>query len=241
LERQEAWDNSGLQVGKRDAEIHAVLLTTDVTEAVVAEAIERGCELIVSHHPLLFHGLKHVTGTTPQERIVEQAILHGIAIYSSHTAMDVALHGVSGRIAERLGLKDYTILSPEGGEYGLGVIGRLAQSMEWEAFLAMVKQRMEAPMLRYVSPVSPCIQCVALCGGAGAEFIDEAVRQGADVYITADCRYHQLLDAVGRIGVVDMDHWVSEHYTREVFAELLQGKVETYMARSDGSPVQVYC
>lgn len=115
LSYQESWDNSGLQVGDTGADIQAALLTTDVTESVVAEAVSTGCNLIVSHHPLLFHGIRSVVGATPQERCVAEAIRHGIAIYSSHTAMDCYLYGVSGRMMQTLGISDYRILVPGEG------------------------------------------------------------------------------------------------------------------------------
>ena len=131
LSYQESWDNSGLQVGDRNAEIHAALLTVDVTESVVDEAISLGCDLIISHHPLIFKGLKHLTGVTPQERCVEKAIRNNIAIYSSHTSMDAYLHGVSGKIAEKIGVCDYRILilSTVDSKSGLGVIGKLSTPM----------------------------------------------------------------------------------------------------------------
>ena len=105
LRWQEEWDNSGLQVGNRDAEVKSVLLTTDITESVVDEAIIAGCQMIISHHPLLFHGLKQVCGQNPRARCVEKAIRHNIAIYSAHTSMDKYLHGVSGRMAEKMGIE----------------------------------------------------------------------------------------------------------------------------------------
>lgn len=238
LKWQEAWDNSGLQVGNRNAEIHAALLTTDVTEAVVREAIMLHCDLIVSHHPLLFHGLKSICGVTPQERCVQLAIKNDIAIYSSHTSMDSWLHGVSGKMAEQLGITDYHILVPSADDYGLGVIGILPEAMPFTNLLKRVKEAFGAERLRYIEPVRQEVKTVALCGGAGAEFADEAVRQGADVYISADFKYHEMLQADGRIGVIDMDHWVSEHFTRNIFAELLQGKVATYISRADRTPIQ---
>lgn len=246
LSYQEEWDNSGLQVGNPSANVEAALLTIDVTESVVDEAVSRGCQLIISHHPLLFRGIKSVCGRTPQERMVEKAIRHNIAIYSSHTAMDSYLHGVSGRMAEKLGVTNYRILMGE--EHGLGVIG------EWqgtfEELLARVKEAFCAPILKYI-PMGDANEDanvnedanglrVALCGGAAAEFIDEAIEQGADVYISADMKYHEMQAAEGRIALIDMDHWHSEQYTREIFAELLEGKVKTYIAESDRSPVRVY-
>ena len=240
LKWQEEWDNSGLQVGNRNAEVKRVLLTTDVTESVVSEAIKLDCEMIVSHHPLLFHGLKHICGETPQERCVETAIRHNIAIYSAHTSMDSWLHGVSGRMAERIGITQYSLLQAADEEHGLGVIGELKETMPFETLLAKVKSAFEAPALRYIPAVKTNVQRIALCGGAGAEFVEDAIAQGADVFITADVKYHTFLDAHGRIGIIDLDHWVSEHFVRDIFRELLHDKVTTFIAKQDYSPVKIY-
>lgn len=239
--QQEGWDNSGLQVGDSNRDIHSVLLSVDVSEAVVAEAIRVGCDLIVSHHPLLFHGLKHVTGSTPQERCMAAAIRHDIAIYSSHTSMDKALRGVSGRMAAQLGLKDIRILVPDSSDaqVGLGVIGTLPQPMLWSGWLRHVQQVFGADYVRYTEPTKPTIQCVALCGGAGAEFLPNAIEAGADTYLSADMKYHDMQAAAGQIMAVDIDHWVSEHFTRDIFAELLQGKVDVRVAETDASPIHV--
>lgn len=239
--QQEGWDNSGLQVGDSNRDIHSVLLSVDVSEAVVAEAIRVGCDLIVSHHPLLFHGLKHVTGSTPQERCVAAAIRHDIAIYSSHTSMDKALRGVSGRMAAQLGLKDIRILVPDAGDaqVGLGVIGTLPQPMLWSGWLRHVQQVFGADYVRYTEPTKPTIQRVALCGGAGAEFLPNAIEAGADTYLSADMKYHDMQAAAGQIMAVDIDHWVSEHFTRDIFAELLQGKVDVRVAETDASPIHI--
>lgn len=241
LSYQESWDNSGMQVGNTGTDITAALLTTDITEPVVSEAIDKGCNLIISHHPLLFHPLKHICGLTPQERCVALAIRHGIAIYSSHTAMDSVLHGVSGRMADTLGVTDYRILVPssENGDYGLGVIGSLPSPMSYAAFLHLVKERFGATYVRYTAPKTDSVQCIAMCGGAGAEFAEEAIRQGADVYLTADCKYHDMQAAAGRIALVDIDHWVSEHFTRNIFQQLLQDKVTTYISEADQTPVHI--
>jgi len=245
LRWQEEWDNSGLQVGERNAEIHAALLTTDVTEAVVSEAIALGCQLIVSHHPLLYKGLKTISGNTPQERCVMMAVRNGIAIYSSHTSMDNYLHGVSGRMAEKLGVKNYRILvdGPQcayPGEYGLGVIGELETAVAYEAFLGQVKEAFGVEMLRYIPAPKAEVKKIAMCGGAGSEFMEEAIRQGADVFLCADCKYHEMQTAVDRIGLIDIDHWHCEHHTREVFEELLKGQVQTYVSRVDKTPIGVF-
>ncbi len=243
LRWQEEWDNSGLQVGNRNAEIQKVLLATDITESVVSEAVNLHCDFIISHHPLLFHGLKQVCGQTPQARCVEIAIRHNIAIYSSHTAMDSWLKGVSGRMAEKIGITNYRILEPVGEneeQHGLGVIGQLQKPMSLEALLAHIKAAFDAPVLRYVPGPTNTIRTVALCGGAGAEFAQAAINQGADAFITADVKYHDFLDVNGSIALIDMDHWVSEHFTRDIFKELLSNHVQTLISQEDKSPVRIY-
>ena len=244
LSYQETWDNSGLQVGDRNAEVKKALLTVDVTESVVDEAISLGYDLIVSHHPLLFRGLKQLTGSTPQERCVEKAIRHGIAIYSAHTSMDSYLHGVSGRMAEKLGIADYRVLIPSvnDAKVGLGVIGELMEAVDNEAFVAKVAQVFGEPgaALRWVEGSKKQVKRVALCGGAGAEFLEEAIAQGADAFVSADFKYHELQSADQRITVIDMDHWVSEHFTREIFEELLSPYIHTRVASVDKSPVKYW-
>lgn len=241
LSYQEDWDNSGLQVGDRNAEVHAALLTVDVTESVVNEAITLGCDLIVSHHPLLFRGLKQITGSTPQERCVLKAIQHNIAIYSAHTSMDCWLHGVSGRIAQKLGVQDYRILTETAEHVGLGVIGQLPEPMSVEQLVAHVAQVFGITEgLRYVVGPQDMVQKIAICGGAGADLVEAAIQQGADAYVSADFKYHELQTASGQITVVDMDHWVSEHYTREIFEELLSGHIQTHVAKADKSPVRFW-
>ena len=244
LSYQETWDNSGLQVGDRNAEVKKALLTVDVTESVVDEAISLGYDLIVSHHPLLFRGLKQLTGSTPQERCVEKAIRHGIAIYSAHTSMDSYLHGVSGRMAEKLGIADYRVLIPSTNDakVGLGVIGELMEAVDNEEFVAKVAQVFGEPgaALRWVEGSKKQVKRVALCGGAGAEFLEEAIAQGADAFVSADFKYHELQSADQRITVIDMDHWVSEHFTREIFEELLSPYIHTRVASVDKSPVKYW-
>ena len=197
--------------------------------------------MILSHHPLLFHGLKQLTGATPQERCVAEAIRHGIAIYSSHTSMDKALRGVSGRMAEQLGLQEIRILvpSPDDARVGLGVIGNLPKPIHWSGWLKYVQQVFGADYVRYTEPVKSTVSRVALCGGAGAEFIPEAIAAGADTYLSADMKYHDMQAAAGQIMAVDIDHWVSEHFTRDIFAELLQGKVDVRISQVDASPIHV--
>ena len=239
---QEEWDNSGMQVGDTGREISSVLLTTDITEDVVDEAVVRGCELIISHHPLLFHGLKQVCGQTPQARVVEKAIKHNIAIYSAHTNLDSVVGGINTRLAEKLGLTEPRILVPSGSSEprGLGVLGILRNPIPYLDFIAHVRDTLQCTYVRYTRPKNETIQTVALCGGSGAEFIGEAIEQGADVYLTADCKYHEFQDADGRIGLIDIDHWISERHAREIFRDIIAPLgVRCLISAADRTPIMV--
>ena len=226
-----------MQVGDTGRDIRSVLLTTDITEDVVDEAVVLGCQLIISHHPLLFHGLKQVCGQTPQARVVETAIKHDIAIYSAHTNLDSVVGGINTCLAKRLGMIDVRLLT----ESGLGAIGRLPQAMRYEDFIAFVSDTLQCTYIRYTRPAKSSVETVALCGGSGAEFIEEAIAQGADVYITADVKYHEFQDADGRIGLIDIDHWISERHAREIFKDILAPLgIQCIISKTDKTYINIY-
>ena len=232
-----------MQVGDTGRDIQNVLLTTDVTTEVVNEAMLRGCQLIISHHPLLFHGLKQVCGQTPQACVVEMAIKHDIAIYSAHTNLDSVQGGINTRLADMLGLTDSRILVPNENNprWGLGVIGTLPTPMAYNDFIAHVRETLSTTYVRYTKPANNTIRTVALCGGAGAEFIETAIEQGADVYLTADCKYHEFQDADGRIGLIDIDHWISERHARDIFRDILAPLgVQCFISEKDKTPIRVF-
>ena len=231
-----------MQVGDTGREVSSVLLTTDITEDVVNEAIMHGCELIISHHPLLFHGLKQVCGQTPQARVVEMAIKHNIAIYSAHTNLDSVVGGINTRLADKLGVTGYRLLvTGENGQTGLGVIGRLPQPMSYTDFIGHVHDTLDCTYIRYTKAPKSSVETVALCGGSGAEFIEEAIAQGADVYLTADCKYHEFQDADGRIGLIDIDHWVSEQHARAIFRDLIEPLgMKCIISQTDKTPIQLW-
>ena len=234
---QEEWDNSGMQVGDTGRDIQSVLLTTDVTTEVVNEAIELGCQLIISHHPLLFHGLKQVCGQTPQARIVEMAIKHDTAIYSAHTNLDSVIGGINTTLAQKIGLTDIRLLT----ESGLGAIGQLPEPINYPDFIGRIRDILNCTYVRYTRPQKQMIQTVALCGGSGAEFIETAIEQGADAYLTADCKYHEFQDADGRIGLIDIDHWISERHAREIFRDILKTfDLNVYISKKDKTPIQLW-
>jgi dinuclear metal center YbgI/SA1388 family protein len=223
-----------MQVGDTGRDIQSVLLTTDVTTEVVNEAIELGCQLIISHHPLLFHGLKQVCGQTPQARIVEMAIKHDIAIYSAHTNLDSVVGGINTTLAQKIGLTDIRLLT----ESGLGAIGQLPEPINYPDLIGRIRDLLGCTYVRYTRPQKQMIQTVALCGGSGAEFIETAIEQGADAYLTADCKYHEFQDADGRIGLIDIDHWVSERHSRAIFRDLIEPLgVKCIISQTDKTPI----
>ena len=228
LRLQENFDNCGLQVGCPDATATGALLCLDVTEQVVQEAIERRFNLIISHHPLLFFGLKHITGTTENERIVAAAIKNDIAIYSSHTCIDNAPGGVSWRMAQKLDLVDVRTLDPRPDEpsAGCGVIGCLFAPLDQQDFLKLVKRKFAVPAIRY-SGSAETVTKVALCGGAGSFLLDKAKEQGADAFISADFKYHELQSNSG-ILAADIGHFESEQYTKEIFYETIRKKLRNF-------------
>ena len=236
LRLQEEWDNAGIQVGDPEAEVQGVLLCTDATEAVVAEAIERGFNLVIAHHPLIFRGLKKIMGRTPVERAVAMAIKHDITIYSAHTNMDSAWQGVSFRMADKIGMKNVQFLDvndvPPYGDSnattaGCGVIGDIDPAPAREV-LQRVKAAFEVGAVRYSGDGDTIVGRVALCGGAGGFLLDKAVAMGAQLYVTADMRYHDFLDNSQRIVVADIGHYESEHFTKEIFLEIIQKKNPTF-------------
>ena len=334
LSLQEGWDNAGFQVGNPQAEATGALLCLDVTEAILDEAIAKGLNLIITHHPLIFKGLKSITGRNAIERIVVKAIKHDVSIYSAHTNMDSAWGGVSHLVAKKIGLENVATLSPQQGKLyklvtfvpcdaadavreamaqagagkignydscsynmqgegtfraldganpyvgaqgelhkepetrievivpsnvkgkvlramleahpyeepaydlialenedkyaGLGVVGDLPEAEEAMSFLARVKEIFEVGVLRYSGDVERKVKRVAICGGSGAEFVREAISLGADVFITGDVKYHQFMGDEDRILMADIGHYESEHYTKEIFNEIITKKIPNF-------------
>ena len=331
---QEDYDNSGLIVGDANMEVTGVLLTIDVTPQVVAEAVAGGANLIVAHHPVIFKGLKRITGKSYVEQVVVDAIRNNIAIYAAHTNIDSVQGGVSFKMAEVLGLTSTQVLSPLTGqlvklvtfvptEYaeavrqamfnagagvignydscsfniqgqgtfragdgtnpfvgemgkihfepevrvetivprhilnavvkamveahpyeevaydvypldlpykkaGLGVVGDLPEPMNTIDFVKHVKQQFGAPCVRYTNPVKDFISRVAICGGSAISLLNDAIAANADVFITADVKYHQFFDAENRIVILDIGHFESEQFTIDIFYDLLSKKISNF-------------
>lgn len=222
LPLQESYDNAGLQVGVTGAEVSGVLLCLDVTEAVLEEAVRRGCNMVVSHHPLLFGGLKRVGDVTMVERCVRMAVRCDVTVYSAHTNLDNARGGVNFRIAERLGLRDVRFLQPTaGGTGGSGVMGELPEALEAAAFLRQVKQLFGVEALQHNVLLERPVRTVALCGGAGDFLLDKALEVGADAFLTGEMHYHHYFGHEGAIQIGVLGHYQSEQFTIDLLADVL--------------------
>ncbi len=228
---QESWDNSGVQVDLDPArECTGVLLGVDVTPEVVAEAAARGCNLIVSHHPLLFRGVKTLTGATGVERALIEAVRADIAVYSAHTSLDSAPGGVSWEMARMLGAEVTGVLAPSATDpdAGLGVVTRLARPCGRDEFIRMVALTFGAPHLRCSAGGCGEVTTVALCGGAGGEFIPRAIAVGAQAYITGDVRYHDFVDHGNALLIADIGHFEGESCVKSIFYRVITEKFPNF-------------
>lgn len=330
LDYQESYDNSGLIIGDGDTRVDGVLITLDCTEAIVDEAIEEGCNLVIAHHPIIFKGIRRLNGSNYIEKVIIKAIKHNIAIYAIHTNLDNILNGVSANIAKRLGVKNCKILAPKKnilrklvvycpvadaeqirnelfnvgaghiGNYdecsfnsigqgtfragkgstpysgkigkrhvekeerievtfpkykereiislmksihpyeevayqiyaldniyeniGSGIVGELTKSMDTEVFLKMLKREMKTDCIRHTKLVKSNIKKIAICGGSGSFLLSNAKRVGADIFITADFKYHDFFDAEDHLVIADIGHYESEQFTKDLIYDLLTKK-----------------
>ena len=224
LPLQESWDNAGLQIGLTEAEVSGALLCLDVTEKVIDEAIAKGCNLVVSHHPLLFRGLKQVSDANDVQRTVRKAIKNDICVISMHTNMDNARGGVNFKIAEKLGAKCHT--EKEGhtapAEKIPMVVAELPEAMEARAFIELVKERFDVKCAHCNELLQRQIRKVAICGGAGDFMLDEAIAKGADAFITGEMHYHVFFGHEQEIQICVIGHYESEQFTSEIFQEIIQ-------------------
>ena len=224
LPLQDSYDNAGLQIGlTEEQEVTGALLCLDVTEAIIDEAERMGCNLVVAHHPLLFRGLKSITGQSYVERCVIKAIQKGIGIYAAHTNLDNAEGGVNYRIAEKIGLKNLAFLEAKATttSAGAGVIGELEAEEDERDFMERVKGLFGIQCIRHNALSGRKIRRVALCGGAGGFLLSQAIAQGADAFLTGEMRYHDYFGHEGELLIAEMGHYESEQYTMDIFAEVL--------------------
>ena len=243
LPLQESWDNAGLQVGLTETEVSGALLCLDVNEKIVDEAIQKGCNVVVSHHPLLFRGLKTISDLTDVQRTVMKAVQKGICVISMHTNMDNAKGGVNYKMAEKLGLRDVQFLAPktvDGVESGSGVIGELPEAQAADDFVLVVKKAFGVECAMCNELLRRPVRKVALCGGAGDFLLDDALKAGADAFITGEMHYHQYFGYEQQIQICVIGHYQSEQYTAEIFRDIIEKEcpgVKTIIAETCTNPI----
>lgn len=331
---QESYDNAGLIYGNPDMEITSALICLDSTEAVIDEAIASGCNLVIAHHPIVFSGIKKLNGKNYVERVLIKAIQNNIAIYAAHTNLDNVYNGVNAKIAEKIGLSNCRVLTPQKGilkklvtfcplekaeevraalfaagagtignydqcsfntegtgtfragagsnpyvgeqgkqhqeketrietiyphyaenqvlaallaahpyeevaydllpltnthnRVGAGLTGQLTTEMSETNFLKHLKTVMKADVVRHTALSGKPVKTVAVCGGSGSFLLADAIRSGADVFVTADFKYHQFFDADNRILIADIGHYETEQFTVELFYDILKKKFTTF-------------
>ena len=221
LSIQESWDNSGLIIGSPDQEVNGVLLGFDCTADLVDEAVECGADMIVTHHPLIFGGVKRISPEDPVGLAILKAAASGIAVYAAHTSADKVLGGVSGAMARRLGLLNVRVLDEEPGGYGLGAVGDLPTPMEGEDFIEYVKSKFHLKVARCSRVPDVPVKKVAMCGGSGGSLIGNAREAGAQAYLCGDISYHHFFTTKDFM-VIDIGHYEGEVEIVDILFSLLR-------------------
>ena len=223
------FDNAGFLVGRGDRQVHRLLVSLDITEEVAREAVERGAELVVSHHPVIFHPAKSVTDADPVARTLLALIEGGVAAICAHTNLHASVGGDNDALAQRLGLTDLSVLEPsgvdgEGHTIGIGRVGTLAggEAPGLAAFAAQVKEALGANGVRYVDAGKP-VRRVAVGGGACGDMLELARAQSCDTFVTSDVKYNQFLDArdLG-VNLIDAGHYPTENVVCPVLVQKLR-------------------
>lgn len=241
---QEKYDNTGLQVGNPSMEVTGILICLDVTEDILQEAINRSCNMIVSHHPLLFRGLKSLTGADTTQRIAIKALLNNVAVYAAHTNLDATFDGVSYEMAHLLNIHNMQVLDPypENNDFGIGVVGEISPVPRLE-FLRKVKETFNVKALRF-SSITPglVIKRVALCGGSGASLIGKAIEAKADAIVTGDVKYHDFTGYGLDILIADIGHFESELCSAKIFSRILKDAfpaLTIYFSSKETNPIGI--
>lgn len=240
-EYQEDYDNAGFLLGDSTTVCTGALVALDLTPTVIEEAISLGFNLIVTHHPFIFSGLKRITDHSEAGRMTLKLIQNNISVYAAHTNLDNLPWGVNGILADKLGIINYHILRTvnisekkprKKNAIGAGMIGVTPRPIKVDKFLQNVKKITKQPSIR-TSTHSPLqrIHHVAICGGAGSFLIEDAIAAGADLFITADLKYHDFQRAEGRIILADVGHYETEQFAKEIISRVISEKFSNFACR----------
>jgi dinuclear metal center YbgI/SA1388 family protein len=240
----EDWDNTGLLLGRRDKDVTLVMTCLTLTEDVADEAVRERCDLVVSHHPLMFKAIQRITSDTPEGRTILTLLGHDIAVYSPHTSFDSAREGINQQLATRLGLKGIAPLRPLEvltPAFGSGRHGRLPSPIRLDAFCTLVKSTLPCGHITFVGEPERNIQNVAVACGAAAEFLRDAVSLGCDVLLTGEGRFHAALEARALgIALVLAGHYATERPGIENLADVLGREfpsLTVWASRSETDPL----
>lgn len=232
-EYQEDYDNAGFLMGDPQQPVSGVLVALDLTPQVIDEARAKKCNLIVTHHPFIFGGIKRITTQNTVGRMILSLAEHHIAVYAAHTNLDNLKEGVNGILAEKLGMTECHILKPMSIDpnVGAGMVGTLPHPIAMQEFLQQVKQTLHLPVLRTSAPCKTTVRKVAICGGAGSFLIADAIGAKADIYLTGDLKYHDFQRAENRILLADIGHYESEQFSKELIYSIISKKFSTFVCQ----------
>lgn len=236
LRLQEDFDNCGVQCGDVEQEITGVLVCFEMTEKVIEEAISLNANLVISHHPLMLRrGICKIEPKDRVGRVICTALAHRMVLYSMHTNIDSAEGGGNDVFAEKLELQNVRVLVPThhsdlAEKNGLGRIGQLPVEMPMPEFLRYVKEKMNLQVIRYHGNTEKMVKTVAVCGGGGASFIEDAFAAGADAYVSGDIKYHDFFRADGKMLIADIGHYEGEFFIKEIIYKVIKEKFATFAA-----------
>ena len=230
LSAQEKYDNAGLIVGDDNEDIDSALLCVDITEDVIDEAIRKGCGVIIAHHPIIFSPIKTITNKSYIDRVIVKAIKNSIALYACHTNLDSVHGGMSWRLAEELSIKNCQLLEGDiNSMRGFGIVGELECEMDVLEFLETVKSTLNIGAIRYSDLCHTKIRKIALCTGSGGSLQESAINSGAELYLSADFKYNNYLDAKSRIIIADIGHFESEYCVIDLLFDIIRKKISTFV------------
>ena len=232
LSNQESWDNSGLQIGNYNDEVNGIVLALDLSEDVIDFSIKEKANLIITHHPFLFTGIKCIDIDTLQGRLISTIIKNNITVVSLHTSLDGATNGMTRELAKKLNCNDYTLLhenyiDESNNAVGFGGIGYVEKSTI-KKYANLVKENLNCDAVKvYSDDLNKDVYKVAFCGGSGADFISDAVKKLADVYITGDIKYHDAQYALNnKLSIIDAGHFYTENVIIDKLYEILLPKIK---------------
>jgi dinuclear metal center YbgI/SA1388 family protein len=244
-EYQEEYDNSGLIAGDISMDCTGILISLDCTEDIIREAIGKKCNLIVSHHPLIFRPIRSIHPQNSNGRALMAAIKADITVYAIHTNLDNVLSGVNSAIADKLDVINRKIMVPKAGQetVGSGLTGDLRTAIPELELLKQLKLRFGIPVVRHSPLTGKTVSRVGICGGAGSFLISSALDQGVQFFISADIRYHEFFGGEGKMVIADIGHFESEQFTIDLLYQVILKKYPNFAVLKSGTatnPVNYY-